>query len=114
MIMAEQKEHVAPPRLYLKVLLGLLALLVITIVMAFIDIDGWTHAHHLGAGWNTGIALTIAVLKGLLILMFFMHIKYSTRLTKMIVGCGIFWLILLLFIVMADIWTRSWMGVPGR
>ena len=43
-----------------------------------------------------------------------MHVKYSSKLTKMIIGCGIFWLILLLFIVMADIWTRTWMGVPGR
>jgi hypothetical protein len=32
----------------------------------------------------------------------------------MIVGAGFFWLILLLFITMTDIWTRSWMGVPGR
>jgi hypothetical protein len=43
-----------------------------------------------------------------------MHVKYGTRLTKMIVGCGLFWLAMLLFIVMADIWTRGWMGVPGR
>ena len=42
-----------------------------------------------------------------------MHVRYSTRLTKMIVVCGLFWLCLLLFITMADIWTRSWMGVPA-
>ena len=43
-----------------------------------------------------------------------MHVWYSTRLTKMIVVSSIFWLILLLFITMADLWTRGWMGVPGR
>jgi caa(3)-type oxidase subunit IV len=41
-----------------------------------------------------------------------MHVKYSTKLTKMIVGAGFFWLILLLFITMMDIWTRTWMVFP--
>jgi caa(3)-type oxidase subunit IV len=46
--------------------------------------------------------------------LFFMHVWYGTRLTKMIVMCAVFWLMLMLFITMTDIWTRSWMGVPGR
>ncbi len=60
------------------------------------------------------MALAIAIFKASLVVLFFMHVRYSTRLTKMIVMCALFWLILLLFIVMADIWTRGWMGVPGR
>jgi cytochrome c oxidase subunit 4 len=48
------------------------------------------------------------------VVLFFMHVKYGTRLTKMIVLCGLYWLLLLLFIAMADLWTRGWMGVPGR
>jgi hypothetical protein len=41
-------------------------------------------------------------------------VKYGARLTKFIVLAGLYWLILLLFIAMVDLWTRGWMGVPGR
>ena len=48
------------------------------------------------------MALAIAICKASLVVLFFMHVWYSTRLTKMIVAASIFWLILLLFITMAD------------
>jgi cytochrome c oxidase subunit 4 len=63
---------------------------------------------------NTVVALSIAVVKASLVILFFMHVFYGTRLTKLIVGAGLFWLILLLFIAMFDYWTRAWVGVPGR
>ena len=53
-------------------------------------------------------------LQSVLVLFFFMHVKYGTKLTKMVVLCGFYWLLLLLGIVMVDILTRNWMGVPGR
>jgi cytochrome c oxidase subunit 4 len=58
--------------------------------------------------------LSIAIFKASLVILFFMHVKYGTKLTKMIVLAGLYWLILLLFIAMCDLWTRTWMGVPGR
>ena len=64
--------------------------------------------------WHTAAGLAIAATKAMLVILFFMHVWYSTRLTKMIVMSSIFWLLLLLFITMADLWTRGWMGVPGR
>ena len=64
--------------------------------------------------FNIFVALAIAIFKASLVVLFFMHVWYSTRLTKMIVMTSVYWLFLLLFIVMVDIWTRGWMGVPGR
>jgi cytochrome c oxidase subunit 4 len=60
------------------------------------------------------VALAIAVVKASLVILFFMHVKYSSRLTKMTVGAGLFWLIILLFMTMTDLLTRNMMGVPGR
>jgi cytochrome c oxidase subunit 4 len=48
------------------------------------------------------------------VLLFFMHVFYGSKLTKLIIAAGIFWLLLLLLVTMWDVWTRTWMGVPGR
>jgi cytochrome c oxidase subunit IV len=63
---------------------------------------------------NIFVALSIAIFKASLVILFFMHVKYGSRLTKFIILAGLYWLILLLFIAMVDLWTRGWMGVPGR
>ena len=76
-------------------------------------VTSWIATVDLGP-FNIYVALSIAVFKASIVLFFFMHVKYGTRLTKMIIMSGIYWLILLLFIVMMDFWTRNWMGVPGR
>ena len=96
--------HVVPKRIYFAVFFALILLTWVTTGVATIDLGRW----------NIFVALAIAVCKASLVALFFMHVFYSTRLTKMIVGCSIFWLMLLLFITMSDIWTRDWMGVPGR
>jgi cytochrome c oxidase subunit 4 len=103
--MSEHAEHhIVPKRVYILVFLSLIALTWVTTLVAEID---------LGA-LNIYVALSIAIFKASLVVLFFMHVKYGTRLTKMIVLCGLYWLLLLLFIAMADLWTRGWMGVPGR
>lgn len=100
----DEEHHVVPVSVYLAVFVTLIVLTWVTAWVSTIDLGSL----------NIYVALSIAIFKASLVVLFFMHVKYGTRLTKMIVGCGIFWLILLLFIVMADIWTRNWMGVPGR
>lgn len=60
---------------------------------------------------NTIIALTIAVTKALLVVLFFMHVWYSTRLTKIVVIAGFFWLALLIVLTLSDYFTRS--GTSG-
>ena len=97
-------DHVVPVGVYVAVFLTLIVLTWVTAFVATIDLGRL----------NVFVALSIAIFKASLVLMFFMHLKYGTRLTKMIVMSGLYWLILLLFIVMMDIWTRNWMGVPGR
>ncbi|HZL33792.1 MAG TPA: cytochrome C oxidase subunit IV family protein [Tepidisphaeraceae bacterium] len=99
--MPEQQEHLVAPRLYLAVLIALMILLIITVVTAFINLDA------LGSGWNTIIAVTIAVLKGLLILLFFMHVRYASRLTVVFAAAGFVWLGIMLTLTMSDYLTRN-------
>src|SRR5271155_2484401 len=103
--MADHSEHhIVPRRVYYLVFITLIVMTWVTAFVATVDLGRL----------NVFVALSIAIFKASLVLLFFMHVKYGTRLTKMIVLSGIYWLILLLFIVMMDIWTRGWMGVPGR
>jgi cytochrome c oxidase subunit 4 len=89
--------HVAPKSLYYLVFGALLVGTVLTVVVAKFD---------LGA-LNNVLMLTIACAKALLVVLFFMHVRWSTRLTWVVAGSGIFWL-LILFTVMADYMTRGW------
>ena len=98
------EHHVVPKRIYFAVFLALIVLTWVTTYISTVDLGKW----------NIFVALAIAIFKASIVALFFMHVFYSTRLTKMIVLCSVFWLILLLFITMTDIWTRNWMGVPGR
>jgi cytochrome c oxidase subunit 4 len=98
------EHHIVPKRIYFLVFF---ILIVMTWVTAYVS------TVNLGR-LNIFVALSIAIFKASLVILFFMHVKYGTRLTKMIVLAGLYWLILLLFIAMADLWTRGWMGVPGR
>ena len=98
------EHHIVPKRVYFAVFFTLIVMTWITAYVSTIDLGRW----------NIFVALAIAIFKASLVVLFFMHVWYSTRLTKMIVMASLFWLILLLFLTMADIWTRGWMGVPGR
>ena len=101
---SSSEHHIVPKRVYFLIFAALIVLTWVTALVSEIDLGRW----------NIFVALAIAIVKASLVILFFMHVKYSTRLTKFIVMCGFFWLSLLLFITMADLWTRSWMGVPGR
>src|SRR6185437_4398812 len=103
--MSEHAEHhIVPKRVYFLVFFALIVLTWVTTLVSTIDLGSL----------NIYVALSIAIFKASLVALFFMHVKYGTRLTKMIVMCGLYWLLLLLFIAMADHCTRGWMGVPGR
>lgn len=90
-------EHTVSPRTYVLVFLTLLALLILTIAAAYIDLGPL----------RTPVALAIAVAKALLIILFFMHVRYSSRLTWAFVGAGFFWLLLLMVLTMSDFATRG-------
>lgn len=103
--MSEHSEHhIVPKRVYFLVFITLIVMTWVTAYVSTVDLGRL----------NVYVALSIAIFKASLVILFFMHVKYGTRLTKMIVLAGIYWLILVLFIAMLDLWTRNWMGVPGR
>jgi cytochrome c oxidase subunit 4 len=96
--------HIVPVSTYIFVFLALIVGTIVTWQVALIDLGQL----------NIVVALTIAVCKATLVILFFMHVKYSPKLTKLVVICGVFWLIILLTITETDLLTRTWMGVPGR
>jgi cytochrome c oxidase subunit 4 len=93
-----QTEHIVPTRTYYTIYAVLLVCTYLTWQVAFFD---------LGA-MNTVAALTIAVLKAVLVVLFFMHVKYGTRLTWVVAIAAVFWLGILLALLISDYVTRGW------
>lgn len=100
----EHTEHIDSIQTYGAVWILLLILTAVTTAVAFID---------LGA-FSVVVALCIAVIKMLLVALFFMHVRYSTRLTKLVVSGAVLWLAILITFTLADVWTRGLIGTPGR
>jgi len=96
--------HISPVRSYVGVFLTLMALTAITVFVAFQDLGPM----------NNFVALGIAVIKASLVILFFMHGKYSTKLTKLVIGSAFLWLLLLFAFTMSDFMSRGWLGVPGK
>jgi len=95
---AAHAEHVVPVSTYLLVFLALMVGTALTTWVAYIDLGKW----------NTPIALVIAFTKMTLVVLFFMHVKYSTKLTKLTVACGLFTFLALVGMTLADYFTRAW------
>jgi len=89
-------EHIVPPRVYLAIILTLVALTAMTVWAAFIDLGRF----------NIVVALVIATTKASLVVLYFMHAKYSHRRTQLVIVAGIFWLGLLLFMTLSDYISR--------
>ena len=96
-------DHVVPTRIYYTIFLVLMVCTAITVAVAFVDLGLM----------NTVVAMGIAVLKATLVVLFFMHVKYSTRLTGVVVVGSIFWLGIL-SLTMADYLTRAWRTRHGQ
>jgi cytochrome c oxidase subunit 4 len=97
-------EHIDSVKTYALVFAALIVLTVVTTAVAFAD---------LGPA-NVAAALGIAVVKMLLVALYFMHLRHSTKLTKTVVLGGLLWLAILITLSLADFMTRAWIGVPGR
>ena len=97
-------QHIDSVKTYAVIWGALLALTGITTAVAYID---------LGA-FSVVVALSIAVVKMLLVALFFMHVRHSTKLTKLVVTGGLVWFAILLALTMTDFLTRGWIGTPGR
>ena len=90
--------HVLPVRIYYTIFAILMIGTAITVAIAFVDLGPF----------NAVAALTIAVFKATLVVLFFMHVKYGTRLTWAVVAGSVFWLGILLTFTMSDYLTRAW------
>ena len=78
--------HVSPIKLYIGIFLTLMVLTAITIMVAYVNLGPW----------NKVVALGIASFKATLVVLYFMHVKYASRMTKLIVVTGFFFLAILL------------------
>jgi cytochrome c oxidase subunit IV len=94
--------HVVPISTYVLVFLALMAGTALTTWVAYIDLGRW----------NTVVALTIAVIKMSLVVLFFMHVKYATGLTRIVILAGFFWLGIMITLSCSDELTRHWEIVP--
>ena len=97
-------EHVDSAGTYILVFAGLIGLTLATTAVAFVDLGPF----------SVVAALGIATCKMLLVALWFMHVRHSSRLTKLVLCGALLWLAIMLAFTMADIWTRGALGVPGR
>ena len=96
------QQHIIPVKVYVRVYIILLALLAVTWGVAQV---------HLGP-YNNLAAMTVAVIKAVLVILFFMGVKYSSKLIWVWAGAGFLWLIIL-FGIFSDYLTRSWVHIQG-
>jgi cytochrome c oxidase subunit 4 len=89
--------HVVPLKIYLAIFGALMGGTALTVLIAFQDLGPM----------NTVVALTIAGIKALLVVLVFMHVKYSSRLTWLFAAAGFLWLLLMIGLTLADFDTRG-------
>jgi cytochrome c oxidase subunit IV len=109
---ADHAHHVVPTKIYYAVFAALLILTVITVEAARFDL-GHPELFGVQLPLNVIVALLIAITKATLVVLFFMHVKYSSRLTWVAVGGALVFLLILLGITATDYLSRGWLGNPG-
>ena len=93
-------EHVASISSYLLVFAALMVLTAVTVAVAFIDLGVL----------NDIVALTIAVTKAILVVLIFMHVLHSSRMTKLSIVAGFLWLAILIGLTLTDYLSRGFLS----
>jgi len=96
-------QHIVPMRVYFVIFFALMILTATTVWVAFFDLGPV----------NDAVALGIASTKAMLVILYFMHLRYSSRLTWIFAAVGFFFLFILLAFTLSDVLTRDWIPVPG-
>jgi cytochrome c oxidase subunit IV len=91
-------EHIVPVRTYITIFLVLVVGTILTVWAAFQNFPGKL---------NTIVALTIATAKATFVVLYFMHVRYSTRLVWVIVGSALFWMGIMFAFTFSDYLTRD-------
>ena len=92
------EHHIVSPVVYLGILLILLVGTALTVWVSYLDLGEL----------NPVLAIAIACTKATFVVLFFMHVKYSPRLTKLTVGAGVFTFLILIFMTLSDYISRAW------
>jgi cytochrome c oxidase subunit 4 len=96
-------HHVVPTAIYYAIFATLMVLTGVTVGVAYIDLGRL----------NTVAAIVIACFKALIVVLYFMHVKYSTRLIKLTVIAGLYWMGIIFALTLGDYLTRAW-GTFGQ
>ncbi len=96
------QPHIAPLKTYINVFVALMVLTVLTVWVAFYD---------LGA-FNIVVAVTIASIKAYVVVLYFMHVRYSAQIIWLTAAAGFIWFVMMLALTLADYATRGWLPFP--
>jgi cytochrome c oxidase subunit 4 len=96
--MEESQHHVVSPVIYLIVFFALLVFTGLTVGASYIEMGIF----------NPIAAIAIACIKAVIVVLFFMHVKYSSKLTKLTVFCGLFTFLVLISMTLSDYMSRAW------
>ncbi|HEX8476080.1 MAG TPA: cytochrome C oxidase subunit IV family protein [Pyrinomonadaceae bacterium] len=91
-------EHIVSRKIYFLVFGALMVGTALTVIAANINFGG---------ALNDIIAMTIAVTKAMLVILFFMHVRYGSRLTMLVVAAGFFWLGIMIVLTLSDYMSRG-------
>jgi cytochrome c oxidase subunit 4 len=94
--------HIVSLKVYVTIFLALMVGTALTV---------WAGLHDFPGNLNVIIALTIAVLKATLVVLYFMHVRYSSRLIWVVFTSALFWLAILFVFTLSDYWTRDWLSI---
>jgi cytochrome c oxidase subunit 4 len=97
-----EHQHIVPRSVYIFVFTALMVLTAATVAVAYVDLGRL----------NVGVALAVAIVKATLVVLFFMHVKYSSRLVQLVVVASVVWLVILFGITLSDYITRGWLVAP--
>ena len=93
-------EHVVSRKIYFLIFGALMAVTAVTV---------WVANFALPGPLNALVALSIAVLKATLVVLYFMHVRYSSKLIWVVFTSALFWLVILFALTFSDYWTRGWL-----
>jgi len=95
--------HVITKKVYILVFVALIVMTGLTTGVAFVNLGKW----------NTIVALAIAVCKASLVALFFMHLRWSSGLVRMVLVSACMWFAILVTLTLCDELTRQWTPVPS-
>jgi cytochrome c oxidase subunit 4 len=96
------EDHIVPKKTYFAIFASLLLLTALTTGMAYVDLGQW----------NTIVALIIACCKATLVVLFFMHLRWSPRVMRVVLLSALLWLAILISLTTTDFFSRDWTPIP--